>query len=112
MKLARQGCLRSQVLMKKKTFKAVLMSGHKDDALEVPFNPTEAWGIDPAPLWRGRRGHNVKGKINGHYFESSIVPRQKKFYLIVDKDIERAIGLVDGEIVSVSLELVLMKAEN
>jgi hypothetical protein len=30
--------------MKKKTFKAVLMSGHKDDALEVPFNPTEAWG--------------------------------------------------------------------
>jgi hypothetical protein len=98
--------------MKKKTFKAVLMSGHKDDALEVPFNPTEAWGIDPVPLWRGRRGHNVRGKINGHYFESSIVPRQKKFYLIVDKDIERETSLVDGQIVSVTLEPLLIKAEN
>jgi hypothetical protein len=90
--------------MKKKTFKAGLMSGHKDNAIEVPFNPTEVWGIDPTPLWRGRRGHNVKGKLNGRVFESCIVPRQKKFYLIVDKDIERAAGLVDGEVVTITLE--------
>jgi hypothetical protein len=90
--------------MKKKTFKAGLMSGHKDHAVEVPFNPTEVWGIAPVPLWRGRRGHNVKGKLNGHLFESCIVPRQKKFYLIIDKDIERATGVVDGELVSVTLE--------
>jgi hypothetical protein len=40
------------------------------------------------------------------------VPRQKKFYLIVDKDIEREKSLVDGQIVSVTLEPVLIKAEN
>ena len=89
--------------MKKKTFKAALMEGHKD-ALEVPFNPTEVWGIDPVPLWRGRRGHNVKGKVNGRNFESYIVPRQKKFYLIVDKDIKRATGVMVNEMVTVTLE--------
>ena len=97
--------------MKKKTFKSALMSGHKDNALEVPFNPTEVWRIEPAPLWRGRRGHNVKGKLNGHPFESSIVPRQKKFFLIIDKGIERATGVVDGEIVAVTLEPVAQQSK-
>lgn len=90
--------------MKKKTFKGVVMSGHKDSAIEVPFDPAQVWGISPGPLWRGRRGHNVKGKLNGYDFESCIVPRQKRFYLIVDKDIERATGVADGDVVKVVVE--------
>ena len=90
--------------MKKQTFKAAVMSGHKDSAVEVPFNPAEVWGIEPGPLWRGRRGHNVKGKLNGHAFASCIVPRQKRFYLIVDKDIERATGVAEGDLVKVVVE--------
>jgi hypothetical protein len=43
--------------MKKKKFKAELLSGHKEDAVEVPFDPATEWGIRAKPLWRGRRGH-------------------------------------------------------
>jgi hypothetical protein len=63
--------------MKKKHFKAEVLSGHKDNAVEVPFDPAQEWGIEPQPLWRGRRGHKVLAKIRGLAFESAIVPRQK-----------------------------------
>ena len=64
--------------MKKKTFKAEVLPGHKEAAIEVPFNPAEIWAIEAQPLWHGRRGHAVKGRLNGRNFESFIVPRQKK----------------------------------
>ena len=90
--------------MNKKTFKAALMSGHKGLALEVPFNPSEVWGIDPVPLWRGRRGHNVKGRLNGLYLESCIVPRQKKFYLLIDTEVAGFAGVSEGTVVRVAVE--------
>jgi hypothetical protein len=30
--------------MKKKNFKAEVISGHKEDAVEVPFDPALEWG--------------------------------------------------------------------
>lgn len=90
--------------MKKKTFKAEIMSGHKDDAVEVPFDPFAVWGLPPRPIWKGRRGHAVSGSLNGVGFdESFIVPRAKKFYLIIDKDMERAAGVAAGDAVRLSL---------
>lgn len=39
----------------KKKVKAELEAGHQEDAVEVPFDPVEVWGIAP-----GRFGADVK----------------------------------------------------
>lgn len=90
--------------MKKKMFKAEVLSGHKEDAVEVPFDPATEWGIAPTPLWRGRRGHPVNATLNGYSFASSIVPRQKKFYLLINGAAEKAAGVTAGNVVLVALE--------
>ena len=90
--------------MKKKKFKAEVLSGHKEHAVEVPFDPAKEWGIPPGPLWRGRRGHFVNATVNGFSFESSIVPRQKRFYLLIDAEAGKAAEVSDGSIVQVAVE--------
>lgn len=90
--------------MKKQRFKAALQSGHKENAVEVPFDPTEVWGVDPKALWKGRRGHRVQGSVNGVSFESSIVPRSKKFYLLIDEELERKTGIAEGDVIEVAVE--------
>jgi len=90
--------------MKKKRFKGQLLSGHKEMmAVEVPFDPAVEWQIDPRPLWRGRRGHTVDVVINRVAFESAIVPRQKKFYLLVDRESQSSTGVSDGDLVTVTV---------
>jgi len=90
--------------MKKKRFKGQLLSGHKEMmAVEVPFDPAVEWQIDPRPLWRGRRGHTVDVVINRVAFESAIVPRQKKFYLLVDRESQSSAGVSDGDLVTVTV---------
>jgi hypothetical protein len=91
--------------MKKKRFKAELLSGHKESAVEVPFDPAREWDIEPQPLWRGRRGHQVLAKINRVAFESAIVPRQKKFYLLIDAETAESAGISLGGLVEVTVEL-------
>jgi hypothetical protein len=90
--------------VKQKKFKAEVLSGHKENALEVPFDPAMEWGIPPKPLWRGRRGHSVNATVNGFSFEGSIVPRQKKFYLLIDVEAAKAAGVSDGGILEVVVE--------
>ncbi len=90
--------------MKKKIFKAEILAGHKDDAVEVPFDPAAVWGVAPKSIWKGRRGHEVSGSINGIAFaEGFIVPRAKKFFLTIDRDMEQAAGVAVGETVRISL---------
>ena len=90
--------------MKKKKFKAEVLLGHKEHAVEVPFDPAKEWGIPPKPLWRGRRGHFVNATVNGFSFESSIVPRQKKFYLLIDAEVKKGAGISEGAVVQVAVE--------
>ena len=95
--------------MQKRRFKSEVLSGHKDDAVEVPFDPTSAWGLPPQPIWHGRRGHAVRGTLNGCAFAVSfIVPRQKKFYLVLDRELERAAGVTVGDRVTVAIEPVAL----
>jgi len=89
---------------KKKKFKAKLLAGHKEDAVEVPFDPATEWGIPAKSLRRGRRGHSVNATVNGFSFESSIVPRQKKFYLLIDAEAKKAAGGSSGVVVQVAVE--------
>lgn len=88
--------------MKRKKFKAELQSGHQEDAVEVPFDPEAAWGVAPVRLWRGRRGHTVLATLNGVSFETFIVPRQQRFFMLVDEDIKQEAGVAVGEIVAVT----------
>jgi hypothetical protein len=80
------------------------LSGHKENAVEVPFDPAREWNVAPRPLWRGRRGHQVRAKIKGVSFESAIVPRQKKFYLLIDAEAAQSAGISTGGLVKVSVE--------
>jgi len=69
--------------MKKKTFKPEVLDGHKEAAVEVPFDPALTWGIARKPLWRGRKGHEVKGKLNGLEFQSFSLAIPKRPFLTV-----------------------------
>jgi hypothetical protein len=92
-----------KALMKKK-FSGELLSGHKQDAVEVPFDPGSQWGLQPQPLRPGRRGYPVKATINGHRFESAIVPRQKRWFLLIDVEVARAAGVRVTDTVKVTVE--------
>lgn len=90
--------------MKRKRFKAEVLAGHKESAVEVPFDPSREWGIESQPLWRGRRGHQVVARIKGVSFASAIVPRQKKFYLLIDAEAAKSAGISSGGVVEVAVE--------
>lgn len=85
--------------MKRKKFKAELRSGHKENAIEVPFDPAKVWDIPAKPLLQGRRGHRVQGSLNGFPFESVIVPRSGKFFLLIGADVQQATGISVGDMV-------------
>ncbi|MEO8036233.1 MAG: MmcQ/YjbR family DNA-binding protein [Acidobacteriota bacterium] len=67
--------------MKKSRFCGTVLGGHKNLAVEVPFDPQQQWDIEPAKLRKGRNGHRVQITIDGVTFESSIVPRSRRFWL-------------------------------
>ena len=90
--------------MNQKRFKAAVISGHKESAVEVPFDPAKEWGLRPKPLWRGRRGHAVNARVNGFAFASAIVPRQKKFYLLIDAEAKKSAGIPERALVQVAVE--------
>ena len=90
----------------KKTFSAELLAGHKDAAFEVPFDPSEVWRAEAKSLWKGRRGHEVTAIVNGVSFESCIVPRQKKFFMLVSADVIKEIGIEIGDTVKAAVEFI------
>ncbi len=52
---------------KNRKLKAELQAGHKDKAVEVPFNPTETWKIVTVPVSSGRKAHRVLATLNGSF---------------------------------------------
>ena len=94
--------------MRQKRFVGELQGGHKEAALEVPFDPAECWGIQtkrlgPKRLWLGRRGYGVKGKINGVAFESVVVPRARRFYLLIPDELQSAMEASLGDAMRVAI---------
>jgi Domain of unknown function (DUF1905) len=89
--------------MSTKTFSGIILAGHKDDAIEVPFDPTQALGVKLVAIKPGRRGFPVRAMINSIGFDSHIVARSKTFWLLLPMVIERQIGVNEGDQVSVTL---------
>lgn len=84
-------------------FNAVVRSGHKDDAVEVPFDPAQRWGMAAQPLAPGRRGYPVTGTVNGAPLDSEIVSRSRRFWLLLPGGPQRAAGSGAGEQVAVEI---------
>jgi hypothetical protein len=84
--------------MQAETFQAALLSGHKGCAAEVPFDPGVRWSLAAQPLWSGRRGFPVHASLNGKQFESAIVPRSRKFWLLVPEEILELAAVPLGEL--------------
>ena len=89
--------------MSAQSFQATLLSGHKEDAVEVPFDPATQLGVSSESLEPGRRGFRVKATLNGKAFDSAVVSRSKRFWLLVPAPIAQAAGIAVGDSVQVSL---------
>ena len=89
--------------MKVECFTATVLSGHKEDAMRVPFDPVLKWNAKAEQLWPGRRGFRVAAEINSHHFESAIVARSRKFWLLLPDDAKDKAGLATGDEVDVLL---------
>ena len=88
----------------KQRFSGELLSGHKQDAVEVPFDPGRVWQLEPQALRPGRRGFRVKATIKGRAFESAIVARQKRWFLLIDSEVARQAGVDLADTVQVAVE--------
>ena len=60
--------------------------------------------IEAIALWPGRRGHLVQCEINGTRFGSCMVPRLRKFWLLIDDEVQKHIGASIGDTVAVVVE--------
>ena len=89
--------------MKTERFKGTLLEGHKDTAVEVPFDPATRWTIPTTRLEPGRHGHRVHGRLNGLEFSSVVVPRGGASFLIVPAELQVAAKLLPGDEVQIVL---------
>lgn len=87
-------------------FVGQVFSGHKEMAVEVPFDPRERWQSTAQSFRKGRRGHLVHCKLNGAPFDSAIVARSRRFFVLVPVRIVMAESLGAGDTVEVEIELV------
>jgi hypothetical protein len=84
-------------------FQAEVVSGHKGAAVEVPFDPSVKWGSTPQQIRPGRRGHLAHGTLNGTKFDSAIVSRSRRFWLLLDDRVLVAAAAQLGEVVNVTV---------
>jgi len=90
--------------MKTKSFVGTVLSGHKENDIEVPFDPGIVWGIRWKQIRPGRRGYRVVSEMKGLKFLSHVVARSKKFWLLLPAAIEAEAKVGVGETVAVKLQ--------
>jgi hypothetical protein len=84
-------------------FESEVLDGHKGLAFELPFSPPTRWGLSEVALRPARRGYRVQGSVNAVRFESVVVPRAKRFWLLVTDEMKKAGRLRAGSSVRVSV---------
>jgi len=85
-------------------FTAIVLDGHKGLAFEAPFDPAALWGVEEVRLRPGRRGYLVRCRMKGRRFESAVVPRSRRFWVLVSAEMRKAGGLRAGTEIRVSIE--------
>ena len=86
-----------------RSFAAVVQAGHKERAVEVPFDPAALWALEPESFAPGRKGFGVRARIAGVTFASHVVRRSGKFWLLLPPETEAAAAIGVGDDVQVSL---------
>jgi len=84
-------------------FKGIVVSGHKESAVEVPFDPAHEWHATAQQIRPGRRGFAVHAQVNGSAFDSFVVGRSKKFWLLLPASVEKQAAIRTGDEVAVTL---------
>jgi len=84
-------------------FRATVLAGHKEHALEVPFDPAHKWGVATQAIRPGRRGFAVRAQIGDVAFDSFVVARSRKFWLLLPAAVQKKAGIATGEEIAVTL---------
>ena len=85
-------------MKKQQRFKAEILTGHKGDAVVVPFNPARVWDAKAAEVPRPwRLGYLVLGTLNGCPFEGWIGFRWGRFFMLVPEELQGAAGVSVGD---------------
>lgn len=90
--------------MQARSFTSVVRAGHKERAVELPFDPAELGATRPERFAPGRSGVPVGGRLEGIAFRSHVVRRSGRHWLLVPPDVEQASGLQVGSEARVSLD--------
>ncbi len=85
-------------------FIGLVLSGHKQAAVEVPFDPSIRWSARAVAIGPRRRGHRVQGTFAGVAFQSVVVARSKRFWVLIERAHLDAAGVSLGDSVEISLE--------
>jgi len=86
-------------------FAAALMQGHKGiTAVIVPFDPKDAWALEPLMLDDRRYGWLVRGTMNGAPFDGWIGHRWGRHFIMVDAELRRAASVSVGDVIDVVIK--------
>lgn len=85
-------------------FRATVVAGHKEHAVEVPFDPAERWELRLQPIRPGRRGYAVAASVEGSRFSGHVIGRSKKFWLPLPPLVAIATNARPGDEIDVLLE--------
>jgi hypothetical protein len=99
----RPGINREEVEVHTAIIEGPVLEGHKDAAVEVPFDPAVRWSLPANRLEAGRWGHRVTGWLNGIGFESAIVPRSGSFFLPLPSETLAAAAVIVGTSVRITV---------
>jgi hypothetical protein len=89
--------------MKSSQFRAAILSGHKEAAVEVPFDPSAKWAAAPVSIRLGRRGFPVQARVGTTAFASFIVRRSRRFFLLLGDEPLSQVGASPGDTITVSV---------
>ncbi|MFL5358142.1 DUF1905 domain-containing protein [Archangium sp.] len=83
--------------MRQEKFATAVEAGHKGLVyIRIPFDPSVTWDV--------RTRHFVRGRLNGCSFEGEIGFRRRKFYMLLDEELQRAAKLSPGDTVEAAME--------
>ena len=72
---------------KPERFRGVVQLGHKGCAVEVAFDPAEIWSARPKEIvYQGVKGVPVSGRLNRTPFDSWIIARWGKRFVLLSDD--------------------------
>jgi hypothetical protein len=85
-------------------FRATVQEDKRQWLVPLPFDPVSQWSTPARPLWKGGRGHRVRGSLNGQDFRGAVVERSGAFWLQLEESWAEAAGLGHGGFVDVLIE--------